>query len=73
MARITQPRRERTDAPNMRQQAANSAPAAEDQGFEIHIGRVEVIAVTPPASPAPTPRKPARRAVNLDDYLKRGR
>jgi len=38
---------------------------------EIHIGRIEVTAVSsPPAAPAP---KAARKAINLDDYLRNGR
>jgi hypothetical protein len=71
--RIPQPRPDRTEAPNVRQQAGDSAPAVEEPKFEIHIGRVEVIAVAPAASPTPAPRKPVRHAVNLDDYLKRGK
>ncbi len=45
------------------------AAAAPQRDVEIHIGRIEVVAVPP----APTPRKPVRHAVSLDDYLKRGR
>jgi hypothetical protein len=45
------------------------AAAAAQRDVEIHIGRIEVVAVPP----APTPRKPVRHAVSLDDYLKRGR
>jgi hypothetical protein len=38
---------------------------------EIHIGRIEVTAVSPPpAAPAP---KAARKAINLDDYLRNRR
>jgi hypothetical protein len=36
--------------------------------IEIHIGRIEVIAVPPPAPRAP---KPPDRSVSLDDYLSR--
>lgn len=40
------------------------------EDIEIHIGRVEVVAVPPP-TPAPRPAKPIRRSLNLQEYLKR--
>lgn len=45
---------------------------AEHQGddIQIHIGRIEVIAM-PPAAPRPTP-VPARKSQTLDEYLRRG-
>jgi hypothetical protein len=49
-----------------------AARASERDAFEdiqIHIGRIEVIAVPPPA-PRATPA-PARKSTSLDDYLKR--
>ena len=39
--------------------------------IQIHIGRIEVTAVPPPA-PRPT-APPARKALNLEEYLERGR
>jgi len=39
--------------------------------IQIHIGRIEVTAVPPPASRPQT--KPARKSLSLDEYLKRGR
>jgi hypothetical protein len=48
-----------------------SFPAAVRQNdqIEIHIGRIEVKAVPPAARPAP---QRERKALNLDEYLKRG-
>ena len=43
------------------------APHTDD--IQIHIGRVEVIAV-PPAEPRRTP-PPARKGLSLDEYLSR--
>jgi hypothetical protein len=54
------------------QDRAATARASERDTFEdiqIHIGRIEVIAVPPPA-PRATPA-PARKSTSLDDYLKR--
>jgi hypothetical protein len=50
--------------------AVQTPPArpAPDQ-IEIHIGRIEVMAV-PPAAPAPPPKR-ERKTMNLDEYLKR--
>jgi hypothetical protein len=46
------------------------APAHESDEITIHIGRIEVAAVHQPAArPAPAP---ARKAMSLDEYLKRG-
>jgi hypothetical protein len=45
-----------------------SAPQHDE--IEIHIGRIEVTAVQPAAQRSPAP--PARKALNLDEYLKRG-
>jgi hypothetical protein len=39
--------------------------------IQIHIGRVEVVAV-PPAEQAPEPRRRERKSLNLDRYLESG-
>ena len=45
-------------------------PQREPDEIQIHIGRIEVTAMTPaPARPAP---RPARKSPSLDEYLKRG-
>jgi hypothetical protein len=46
------------------------APRAERQPDEIqiHIGRIEVTAVS---APAPRPPRPPDKSVSLDDYLRR--
>lgn len=48
------------------ERVASAASVPEE--IEIHIGRIEVTAVAPPA-----PRKPSRKALNLEEYLKRSR
>jgi hypothetical protein len=59
---------------------ANRAPVSaaqqpevrrEPDDIEIHIGRIEVTAVPPSASPRRAVR-PERKAMSLDDYLRRG-
>ncbi len=46
-------------------------PAREPDEITIHIGRIEVAAVTQsPVQPAPAPR--VRKAMTLDEYLRRG-
>jgi hypothetical protein len=40
---------------------------AQEPSIEIHIGRIEVLAVQPPAPPAPAPRRD--RSTSLSDYL----
>ena len=48
------------------------AAAGADRGdVEIHIGRIEVTAVSPPP-PAPA-AKAARKSINLSEYLRNGR
>ena len=47
---------------------AHAAPVAGDE-IQIHIGRIEVVAVPPPA-PRPAPA-PARKGMSLDEYLNR--
>jgi hypothetical protein len=43
-----------------------------DRGdVEIHIGRIEVTAVSPP--PPAAAAKPARKSINLSEYLRNGR
>ena len=47
------------------------ADRADDGDVEIHIGRIEVTAVSaPPAAPV---AKAARKAINLSEYLRNGR
>ncbi|MGC2637822.1 MAG: hypothetical protein WA294_11635 [Acidobacteriaceae bacterium] len=46
--------------------------AEEPDEIQIHIGRIEVTAVPPPAAARPVTR-PERRSVNLDEYLKQRR
>jgi hypothetical protein len=43
----------------------------EPDEIQIHIGRIEISAV--PLATAPPVRKPERKSLNLDDYLKRSR
>jgi hypothetical protein len=45
-------------------------PTRVQDEIEIHIGRIEVIAVPPPKAP-PTPAKPARTGPSLEAYLRR--
>jgi hypothetical protein len=45
------------------------APPAPEPDIQIHIGRIEVLAVPPAQRPAPAP--PARKAMDLGAYLKR--
>lgn len=54
-------------APQVRAPARQQREADE---IQIHIGRIEVTAVSP-APAAPLPKTP-RKAVNLSDYLKKG-
>ena len=46
-------------------------PAREPDAITIHIGRIEVAAVTQPVL-RPAPAKAARKAMSLDEYLRRG-
>jgi hypothetical protein len=48
---------------------SSGSPQREADEIQIHIGRIEVTAVPPPA-PAPV-RAPARKSISLDEYLKR--
>jgi hypothetical protein len=71
-----------TDAPGLRRVDLGMAdrPAGstrrprdrlpEKDDIQIHIGRIEVTAIQP-AAPRPPPAEPARRALSLDEYLKR--
>ncbi len=62
------PSERRTIAARQVSPMANVAPSSADE-IQIHIGRVEVIAVPPaPQRPAPVP---VRKAMSLDDYLRR--
>ena len=45
-------------------------PEREPDEIQIHIGRIEVVAVPPPA--AVREAKPTHKSLSLDDYLKRG-
>lgn len=40
----------------------------QSEDIQIHIGRIEVMAVPP--APAPRPAKPARKSLNLQEYLR---
>jgi hypothetical protein len=62
------PSERRTIAARQVSPMANVAPGSADE-IQIHIGRVEVIAV-PPAPQRPLP-VPVRKAMSLDDYLRR--
>jgi hypothetical protein len=46
-------------------------PAREPDEVQIHIGRIEVMAVPQPQAARPAARS-VRKSVNLDEYLKRG-
>ena len=48
-----------------------SAGEADRGDVEIHIGRIEVTAVSPPLA-APV-AKAARKSINLNEYLRNGR
>ena len=51
--------------------AYGSAGEADRGDVEIHIGRIEVTAVSPP--PAAPVAKAARKSINLSEYLRNGR
>jgi hypothetical protein len=53
--------------PPARPPAAQSAVSRDSEEIQIHIGRIEVIAVSA-AAPRPSPQ---RRIESLDDYLRR--
>jgi hypothetical protein len=46
-------------------------PEHQAEEIQIHIGRIEVTAVSPPLVRSPAP--PVRRAIKLEEYLRRGR
>lgn len=48
------------------------SPAPQPDEIEIHIGRIEVAAVLPQPAPRP-PARPARKSLDLSEYLKRDR
>jgi hypothetical protein len=56
----------RTQQPSIREQRSQSK---QESSIEIHIGRIEVLAVQPPAPSAPAPRRD--RTTSLADYLAR--
>jgi hypothetical protein len=71
----TQPREASLAASNAAKNARveatrRAAPTHEPDEIHIHIGRIEVAAVTQQA-PRPAPA-PARKSLNLDEYLRRG-
>jgi hypothetical protein len=51
-----------------RQPRQQQSTAAEPAPIKIHIGRVEITALPPPQAAA---AKPSRKAMSLDDYLRR--
>ncbi len=57
---------QKTEAPPSRQSVT---AMRQEQEIQIHIGRIEITAVQPPA---PTPAKPRLKEVSLDAYLRRG-
>jgi hypothetical protein len=60
----------RNDKPTRLQPVAQSA--REPDEIEIHIGRIEVTAALPQPAARPAPR-PARKSLDLGEYLKRDR
>jgi len=60
----------REPAPSRPPQRAQP-PASEPDSIEIHIGRIEVLAASPPP-PQPAPQ-PARKSLDLAEYLRRDR
>lgn len=64
----------RTSSPSLappRPLRARSPGRPAPDEIQIHIGRVEVVALAPPGPP-PTPPQRERRALSLDDYLRTG-
>jgi hypothetical protein len=61
----------REPVPFMRQAQPAQLPTSEHDAIEIHIGRIEVLAAPPPP-PQPAPR-PARKSLDLGEYLRRER
>ena len=57
--------------PDRRPAAYGSSGEADRGDVEIHIGRIEVTAVSPP--PAAPVAKAARKSINLSEYLRNGR
>jgi len=62
----------RIEKPSHKQpNASGRSERPEPNDVQIHIGRIEVIAVPPPVSRSQP--KPERKSPSLDEYLKRGR
>ena len=62
-------------ARNARAETARRAASIvqrEADEIHIHIGRIEVAAIAANPQPAQRPQAPARRSLNLDEYLRRG-
>jgi hypothetical protein len=62
-------------ARNARAEAARRAASVvqrEADEIHIHIGRIEVAAIGANPQPVQRPTAPARRSLNLDEYLRRG-
>ena len=57
--------------PDRRSAASGSSNEADRGDVEIHIGRIEVTAVSPP--PAAPVAKAERKSINLSEYLRNGR
>jgi len=72
MSRGSQPvRAGKAARPKPQDPAGTGEREHERDEIQVHIGRIEVTAATQP--PAPRPAKPVRKALNLDEYLRRGR
>lgn len=63
---------QRPSVPAFQSSPPRAGAEREPGEIEIHIGRIEVTAVTGPAA-SPPPLKPARKAPSLDEYLQRRR
>lgn len=51
-------------------QSQTTQPAEAEQVVQVHIGRIEVRAITPPAQPQPAPAARPQPRLSLEDYLR---